>query len=70
MSDNSQIDNFKQVGSKVKIRWTLEELGNSGWKPGWYVAYVQAYDDETDTLTVQYLSEPGCIIGLDYLYSQ
>ena len=54
-------ERVSQVGAKVKIKWTLEEIGDSGWRPGWYLAYVQAYDDETDTLTVQYPSEPECI---------
>lgn len=38
-----------------------EELGDSGWKPGWYKAVVQAYDTEEDTITVVYPSEPGCM---------
>ena len=49
------------MGAKVKVKWTLEEISDSGWRPGWYMAYVQANDDETDNLTVQYPSEPECI---------
>ena len=31
-----------QVGAKVKVQWTKEEIGDSGWKPGWYIAYVHS----------------------------
>ena len=24
-----------QVGSRVKLQWTCDEIGTSGWKPGW-----------------------------------
>ncbi len=58
-------EKISQVGAKVKIKWTVEEIGDSGWKPGWYIAYVQAYDDETDILTVQYPSEPDCTYTLE-----
>ena len=44
-------EEMKQVGAKVKIKWTADEIGDSGWRCGWYVAYVQAYDEETDNLT-------------------
>ena len=50
-------EKLSQVGAKVKIKWTLDEIGDSGWRPGWYMVYVPAYDDETDTLIVQYPSE-------------
>ena len=53
------------MGAKVKVRWTSEEIGDSGWRPGWYVAYVQAYDEDNDTLTVEYTTEPGCIYTID-----
>lgn len=47
--DDSQVEMLKQVEAKVKVRWTSEEIGDSGWRPGWYVAYVQAYDEDSDT---------------------
>ena len=61
-----------QVGAKVKIRWTVEEIGDAGWRAGWYIAYVQGYDEESDGLTVQYPSEPGCTYTIDlnnYIFS-
>ena len=48
-----------QTGSKVKVRWTQEELEGTDWKGGWYTAKVNAYDDDTDILTITYSSEPG-----------
>ena len=59
MTYSSLKEKLCQVGAKVKIKWTVEEIGDSGWRSGWYIAYVQAYNDDTDTLTVQYPSEPG-----------
>ena len=35
------------------------------WKLGWYVAFVQAYNEEDDTLTLEYPSEPGCTYSID-----
>lgn len=48
-----------QTGSKVKVRWTLEELEGTDWKGGWYTATVNSYDHNTDILTLTYSSEPG-----------
>ena len=50
-----------QPGAQISVKWSSEELGDSGWKPGWYKAVVQAYDTEEDTITVVYPSEPGCV---------
>ncbi len=38
-----------QPGTRVKVRWTKDVLGDSGWQVGWYTAEVQAYED-TDML--------------------
>ena len=45
-----------EVGAKVKIKWTSDEIGDSGW----YIAYVQGYDSDADIITLQYQSEPDC----------
>ena len=47
------------MGAKVKLKWTAEDIGDTGWRAGWYVALVQAYDPLEDQLTVEYCSEPG-----------
>ena len=57
--EDNLTENIKQTGSKIKVLWSAEEVGDSGWKPGWYPATVQKYCEETDILTVVYLLEPG-----------
>ena len=59
-SEDQLREQISQIGCKVKIRWTKEEIGDTGWKAGWYVAEVQGYDIDTDVLTVHYSSEPDC----------
>jgi len=48
-------------GASIKVKWSTEEIGDSSWKPGWYKATVQSYDSKSDTLSVVYPSEPGCM---------
>ena len=57
--EDTSAESIKQTGSKIKVLWSAEEVGDSGWKPGWYPATVQKYCEETDILTVVYLLEPG-----------
>lgn len=59
-----------QVGARVKIKWTTEEIGDSGWKPGWYTAIVQSHYDDSDSIVVMYPSEPNCTytVGLTSSY--
>jgi len=52
-------------GASIKVKWSAEEIGDSGWKPGWYKAIVQSYNSKSDTLSVVYPSEPGCIYTID-----
>ena len=47
-------------GARIHVKWTKEEIGDSGWSPGWYVAIVQSYNNEDDIVAVTYPSEPGC----------
>lgn len=58
-------EKIKQIGAKIKIMWEAEEISDSGWRPGWYTAYVQAYDEEDDILTVHYPSEPTCTYTIE-----
>ena len=57
--DDGLAERIKQIGSKVKILWSAEEVKDSGWKPGWYPGTVQKYCEETDILTIVYALEPG-----------
>ena len=54
-SSNSDalIEQITQVGSVVKVRWTAEEVGDSGWNPGWYKATVQNFDKDSDIITLK-----------------
>ncbi len=54
-----------EVGAKIKVKWTPEELGDSGWRPGWYQAVVLSYDAESDLLTISYPVEEGCVYTID-----
>ena len=36
-------EQMTQVGAKHKVKWTKEEVGDSGWRLGWYAATVQEY---------------------------
>ena len=58
-SDNDVINRLTQTGAKVKIKWTSEEIGSSGWKVGWYVATVHSYCTDADLLTLTYQAEPN-----------
>ena len=57
----SQEEQFKQVGTKVKIQWSDTEVAGTGWKPGWFTATVQQYCESTDMLVITYSAEPGQI---------
>jgi len=64
-ADSAKREQISQIGSKVKIKWSKDEVGDSGWRPGWYNAEVQGYDNETDMITIQYPSEPGCTYTIE-----
>ena len=32
-------------GARIQVKWTEEEIGDSGWSPQWYVAIVQSYNN-------------------------
>ena len=40
-SHDEEYEHFFEVGSQIKVRWSKEEMGETGWKPGWYSAEVQ-----------------------------
>ena len=50
-----------EVGAMLKIQWMKEDIGETGWRPGWYTAIVQSYQQDDDTIEVTYSSEPGCV---------
>ena len=54
-------DQVTEIGASLSIRWTKEEVKGSGWKAGWYQAEVQAFDHETEEITIIYSREPTVI---------
>ena len=52
------IEQIAQVGAKIKVQWSADEVQDSGWRPGWYVGVVQQYDVDSDILVIAYSSEP------------
>jgi len=58
-NDDATKERITQVGSKVKVKWTAEEVKGSGWKAGWYTGIVHRYDEDLDILTITYASEPS-----------
>ena len=57
-NEETLFQNVTQIGAQVKVHWTKEEVKDSGWKAGRYIATVHSYDEDTDTLTITYASEP------------
>ena len=58
-------DQITQIGSIIKVKWTKNEIGNTGWRPGWYKAQVQSYCVDTDEVELVYTSEPTCIYTME-----
>ena len=58
-------EQISAIGSQIKVKWGKEELGNTGWQPGWYVADVQSYDTASDVIHVVYPSEPKCFYDIE-----
>ena len=54
-----------QVGSRIKVQWNADEVKDSGWKPGWYMATVQQYNTEQDSIVIVYTSEPDNVYEED-----
>lgn len=61
---DQEYEEYFSIGVKVKIRWTNEEIGDSGWRSGWYTAQVQESHLEDDTIQVLYFSEPECVYSV------
>ena len=63
--EQEEVEQMKEVGARVKVKWNKEEVGDSGWRPGWYAAVVQAYIEDSDTLVIVYPSEPNCTYSIE-----
>ena len=58
LSDNTLAGQITQTGFKIKVHWLREEMGDTGWRSGWYVATIHKHCEETDMLTTACMSEP------------
>ena len=54
-------EEFLIIGKRVKVKWSKDEIGDSGWKCGWYTAVVQSFSEENDTIDVVYFTEQECV---------
>ena len=46
-----------QVGTRIHVLWTENDLKGTTFKPGWYEGEVQEYDDDNDVIRVLYKDE-------------
>jgi hypothetical protein len=47
-------EEYFYIGQKIKVKWSKDEIGNSGCKTGWYCAQVQEGHIEEDYITIVY----------------
>ena len=60
IDDGDEIEQFYEIRARIKIKWSKQEIGDTDWRPGWYVAEVQDADRDNNEITVQFVSEPDC----------
>lgn len=48
-----------EVGARVDVLWTEEDLKGTKLTPGWYEGEVQEYDDDQDVIRVLYKNDEG-----------
>ena len=64
--DNSdEYCEYFEVGRQVKVKWTKEEIGVTGWRAGWYSTEVQKSNISSDEITIVYVSEPESIYEVE-----
>ena len=56
---------YFEIGRQVKVRWSREEIGDTGWRAGWYSAEVQESNLSLDEITIIYVSEPESIYNVE-----
>ena len=49
---------FTTVGTKIAVKWSEEEVMDSRWRTGWYIAEILNYKKRKDEITKHYPSEP------------
>ena len=56
---------YFEIGRQVKVRWSKEEIGDTGWRAGWYSIEVQESNLSLDEITIIYVSEPKSIYNVE-----
>ena len=56
--DSNLYDKVTEIGARIHVRWSGDELKGTGWKSGWYAAEVQGFDPDEDTISIVYDREP------------
>lgn len=40
INDGGEIEQFYEIGVRIKIKWLKQEIGDINWRFGWYVVEV------------------------------
>lgn len=64
MRDLSCPEQFYEIGCKVKLMWTKDEIGDSEWRPGWYVGEVQQSDPDNDVIMMSMMFQACHLSGI------
>jgi len=56
--DSDFYDEVTEIGARVQVRWSGDDVKGTGWKAGWYAAEVQDFDPDEDIISVVYDREP------------
>ena len=52
IDDGDEIEQFYELGARIKIKWSKQEIRDTDWRPGWYVAEVQDADWDNCTICI------------------
>lgn len=55
---DSDLYEVTEIGARVQVRWSGDDVKGTGWKAGWYAAEVQDFDPDEDIISVVYDREP------------
>ena len=61
-------ESFFEIGAKVAVKWSQQDVAQSGWSPGWYFAEVEESRIEDDWIKIEYNKEPGSIYKVDVTF--
>ena len=58
ITNGDEMEQFYEVGAKVSVKWTKQEIGDIIQPSSLYVGEVQEADPQYDEITVQFVAEP------------